>query len=81
LLEFEQQGAGGHVFELAASGAPVPHQGQLAAQLVAAHFRILTQQGLNLGQMRRAERASLQRGWQKHSHGDWQKGRPEFREK
>ena len=81
LLKFEQQGAGGHVFELAASGAPVPKQSQLTAQLVAAHLRILIQQGLNLGQMRRAERASLQAGWQKHSRRDWQKGRSESRKK
>src|SRR5205807_9131802 len=56
-------------------------QSQLTAQLVAAHLRILIQQGLNLGQMRRAERASLQAGWQKHSRRDWQKGRSESRKK
>ena len=56
LLEFEQQRPGRHVFELTAGRTPVPKRGQLATESVAAGLRILIQQKLNLGQLRRAKR-------------------------
>ena len=80
-LKFEQQGARGHVFELARSRPPVPESGQLAAEPVAAPVLILIQQRLNLRERLGAEGPALKHCRYLHHRPAWQEGGAEPRPK
>ena len=59
LLQLQQQGAGGHIFELADPIAPLPTTRQFSAQSPAAPIRMLRQQLPNLFHLVRPNSAAL----------------------
>ena len=64
--EFAQQGAGGHVLELAAGTVPAPLPCELTTQLVAAPIRMGLEQCANFRQLIRPENPALHSVWQHH---------------
>ena len=59
LLQLEQQGPRGHIFELALRRPPLPAPGQFSTEPVTTPVGLLTNQRLNLSELFGAERSAL----------------------